>query len=64
MVYSINNEATSYSCFVLLKMDSYYDYNECLQDWLYEMAEDAEAREEPEEEHPSLSARERNPNLS
>ena len=49
-MYSINNEATSYSCFVLLTMDSYFDYYESQQEWLYELFEDAEGYEEDQEE--------------
>ena len=46
-------------------MDSYYDYNECREEWLYEMAQDAlNTFEEDEEEDPSLTAQERNENLS
>jgi len=46
------------------QMDSYYDYNECREEWLYEMAEDAMNTFEDDEEDPSLDARERNENLS
>jgi len=48
-------------------MDSYFDYYESQQEWLYELFEDAEGYEEPdedEEEDPSLDARARNENLS
>ena len=45
-------------------MDSYYDYNECREEWLFEMQEDAMNTFEEDEEDPSLDARERNESLS
>ncbi len=45
-------------------MDSYYDYNECREEWVFEMQEDAMNTFEEEEEDPSLTAQERNENLS
>ncbi len=49
-------------------MDSYYDYNECREEWLFEMQEDAmntfeEEEEDQEEDEPSLSAADRNPSM-
>ena len=46
------------------QMDSYYDYNECREEWLFEMQEDAMNTFDEEEEDPSLTARERNPSLT
>ena len=51
-------------------MDSYYDYNECREEWVFEMAQDAlntfedDQEEQDEEDEPSLSASDRNPSLT
>ena len=50
-------------------MDSYYDYNECREEWVFEMAQDAlntfedDQEEQDEDDEPSLSASDRNESM-
>ena len=64
------SKRTTYSLLLLIKMDSYYDYNESREEWVFEMAQDAlntfedDQEEQDEEDEPSLSASDRNPSLT